>query len=481
MAMISKLSRAALCLTLILAPAPACARPQEPGPPATAGDLAKGFAPVVKRALPAVVNISTSRIVRTPEGDLPSQLFSDPFFRRFFGDEIPEFNVPRERRERSLGSGVIVSPDGYILTNHHVIDRASDILVALADKREFQARVVGQDSKTDVAVLKIDARDLPVLPFGDSARMEPGDLVLAIGNPFGLSQTVTMGIVSAVGRGGLGIEEYEDFIQTDAAINPGNSGGALINHAGELIGINTAIVSGLGGGNQGIGFAVPINMARGVLEQIQKHGKVIRAWLGVTIQPVTPAIAKAFGLQESYGALVGDVSADSPAARSGIQRGDVILEVEGQRIENSRALQLKIGSMTPGTEVTLKIFRNGALTDLRVSLGEMPAAAEQAPGRTAPPRAPTGGISVGPLTPEILRQLQLPAGTTGVVIVEVRPASPAEEAGLERGDVIQEVNRRPVNTVAQYEEAIRQAAGQTVLLLVNRRGSTRFVPLELRQ
>ena len=297
-----------------------------------------GFAPVSKRVVPAVVNVSSSKIIRTPGGDIPSPFFSDPLFRQFFGNTLPKnFQIPPSaQREHSLGSGVIINSDGYILTNNHVIDGAKDVQVSLGDKRKFQARIVGADSKTDIAVLKVDAKNLPVLAFGDSSKMRVGNFVLAIGNPFGLNQTVTLGIVSATGRGELGIEDYEDFIQTDAAVNPGNSGGALVDERGDLIGINTAIVSEGSGGNQGVGFAIPGNMARNVMEQILKNGKVTRAWLGVAIQPVNQDIAKAFHLSETSGALIGDVTKDSPAAKSGLETGDIVVAVDGQKVDRQR-------------------------------------------------------------------------------------------------------------------------------------------------
>src|SRR5581483_6141460 len=379
------------------------------------------------------------------------------------------------QREHSLGSGVIVNPDGYILTNNHVINGAKDVKVLLGDKREFQARIFGTDAKTDIAILKVDATKLPVLAFGDSSKMQVGNFVLAIGNPFGLNQTVTLGIVSATGRGGLGIEDYEDFIQTDAAINPGNSGGALIDERGNLIGINTAIVTGGGGGNQGVGFAIPGNMARNVMEEILKHGKVRRAWLGVSIQPVTEDIAKAFHLPETYGALVADVTEGSPAAKSGLQTGDIILDIDGQKIEDSRALQLKIGSMSPDTTVKLTVFRNGATRELSVKLGETPASSELNGTAGSNQTAPFRGISVGELTPDLIPQLKLPAGTKGVVVMSVDPASAAAEAGLQEGDVIQQVNRQPVSTVAGFAQAMRAAGNQPALLLVNRNGRTTFL------
>jgi serine protease Do len=437
----------------------------------------EGFAPVVKSTVPAVVNVSSSKVIRTPRGGIPSPFFSDPFFRQFFGDNAPKFfqAPPSAQREHSLGSGVIINADGYILTNNHVIDAAKDVKVLLGDKREFQARVVGADARTDIAVLKVDAKNLPVLAFGDSSKMQVGNFVLAIGNPFGLNQTVTLGIVSATGRGGLGIEDYEDFIQTDAAINPGNSGGALVNERGDLVGINTAIVSGGGGGNQGVGFAIPANMARNVMEQILKNGKVTRAWLGVSIQPVTQDIAKAFHLSETYGALIGQVTKDSPAAKSGLEAGDIVLAVDGQRIDDSRSLQLKIGSLRPGTTAKLTVFRNGARREIPVTLGEMPANIAQSGDGGETGGAALRGISVGALTADIASQLKLPAGTKGVVVTAVDPASAASEAGLQQGDVIQEVNRQTVTDVSGFDRAMQSADNQPVLLLINRNGTTTFV------
>ena len=341
---------------------------------------------------PAVVNVWSSKIIRTPGGNIASPFFSDPFFRQFFGDALPKNfqSPPSAEREHSLGSGVIVNPGGYILTNYHVIDGAKDLKVLLGDKRQFEARIVGADAKTDIAVLKVDATNLPVLTFGDSSRMQEGNFVLAIGNPFGLNQTITLGIVSATGRGGLGIEDYEDFIQTDAAINPGNSGGALIDARGDLIGINTAIVSGGSGGSQGVGFAIPANMARSVMEQILKNGKVTRAWLGVSIQPVNQRYRKSVSPLRDYGALVTEVSKDSPAAKSGLETDDIIIDLNGQRVEDSRDLQLAIGGMSPDTTVKLTLFRNGATREIALKLGEAPASAgpsgvggEARGGRTA--------------------------------------------------------------------------------------------------
>src|SRR5579885_3210992 len=344
---------------------------------ANEGPSRTGFAPVVKKVLPTVVNISSSKVVKTPTG-FDGQFPDDPLFRQFFGNQFGRgFSVPREQREHGLGSGVIVSPNGHIPTNNHLVDGKTTILVTLSHKREFKGRVIGTDPKTDIAVLKIDASDLPSIVVGDSSKVQIGDYALAVGDPFGVGQTVTMGIVSATGRANLGIEAYEDFIQTDAPINPGNSGGALVNDRGELIGINTAILS-RSGGNQGVGFAVPINLARAVTDQILKTGHVTRGYLGIMLQPVTPAIAQAFGLKETQGALVGDVEPNSPAQKSGVEKGDIILAVNGKAVTDVNQLRLNISMMAPGSAVDLKVFRNGADREIRAELGEMPSKQERA-------------------------------------------------------------------------------------------------------
>ena len=442
--------------------------------PARAAEVSflAGFTPIVKSALPSVVNISTSRRVEARGETSP---FSGPL-RDFFGpDFFEQFGGPRERQENSLGSGVIVSSEGYILTNNHVVQGATDIEVFLSDERRLKGRIIGGDAKTDIAVIKLDEKNLPALTLGNSSTVQVGDFALAIGNPFGVGQTVTMGIVGATSRGGLGIEHYEDFIQTDAAINPGNSGGALINVRGELIGINTAIVA-RSGGSQGVGFAVPTNMARPVMEQILKQGKVIRGYLGIRLQGMTPELAKSFGAKTTQGALVADVVPDSPAARAGLRRGDIILAVDGEPVLDSRRLTLKISQAAPGTTVDLRLLRDGQEQNLRITLGELPVDAEraQAPGGSQRGQGTAlDGVAVDNLTADIARQLNLPPQTTGVVVVQVRPET-AAATGLRRGDVIEEVNRRKVSTVGEYEQAIRQAGGE-VLLLVNRGGSSSYI------
>jgi serine protease Do len=445
--------------------------PKVPGLPASESQVSfdEGFAPVAGRVLAAVVNISSSRVVHLPHVSQDSFL-SDPLFRQFFGDEfLKQWGGPRERRERSLGSGVIVSQDGYILTNSHVVDRATDIKVFLGNKREFSARVVGTDPQTDIALLKVDAANLPTIAFSDSSWVRVGDFALAVGNPFGVGQTVTMGIISAVGRGGLGIEDYEDFLQTDAAINPGNSGGALVNVRGELIGINTAIVSG-SGGNQGVGFAVPANMARSVMDQIIKHGRVSRGWLGVGIQPVTAALGKAFQLPgEARGALINDVRSGSPAEKAGLLAGDVILELDGVRVEDSRELSLAISAKPPGTSIRLKTLRKGIGREIIATLGEQPAGAEQRSRRDETQPSSSGlGFSVRTLTAGISRELGLDAQTRGVVVTAVDPTGAAEDAGILAGDIIIEINHKAVGTAEDFRAATSEPGKAPVLLLIER-------------
>jgi len=439
------------------------------------GSIDTGFASIVEKDLPAVVNISSSKVVRNNGGNL-SPFLRDPYFRQFFGDQFGR--LPEKQWERSLGSGVIVSPDGYLLTNNHVIEGATDITVTLSDKRDLKAKVVDGDPKTDIAVLKVDAKNLPALPLADSSKARVGDIVLAMGNPFGLGQTVTMGIISAKGRAGLGIEDYEDFIQTDAAVNPGNSGGPLIDTHGELIGINTAIVSGGSGGNQGVGFAVPVNMARNVMNQVREHGKVVRGYLGVLPEDITPAMAKAFHLTDTRGVVIGDVTAGTPAASAGIQRGDVIVEMDGQKIVDSNQLRLRVADLAPGTTVHMKLLRNGVEQTVAVKVAEQPVSAQGEESGASNASNARDGVSVQDLNPRILSELKLPPMTKGVVVTDVADGSPAAVAGLRSGDVIQEVDRGQVASVADFDSALRKSAGRAVLLLVNRGGNTLYLAIE---
>ena len=428
------------------------------------------FSPVIKKVSPSVVTIWSSRKTKTQT----NAFFGDQFFERFFGrDRLGNSPSPSERREQGLGSGVVVSEDGYILTNNHVIDGGADIKVSFSDRREFDARVVGTDSKTDLAILKIDQKGLLPIKLGDSSKAEVGDIVLAIGNPFGVGQTVTMGLISATGRGGLGIEEYEDFIQTDAAINPGNSGGALITADGELIGINTAILS-RSGGNQGVGFAIPVNMARNVMDQIIHNGKVSRAFLGVSIQPVTSQIAKAFGLPKTQGALVSDVSENSPAEHAGLKSGDVILRVDGAEIADSRSLQLLIGQMTPGRTAHLSVWRDGNEKDFSVNLGEQTRNSRASASEGENSEQFLDGVTMESLTRENARQFGVAPETKGVLVRSVDPGSFASRAGLERGDVILEVNRHVVTTTEQLNRYASES-NDSLLLFVDHDGHTRYV------
>ncbi len=437
------------------------------------------FSPIVKKAMPAVVNISSSKVVK--EQGMPNGFFEDPFFRQFFGGRIPQ-QQPRSQRATSLGSGVVVSPDGYILTNNHVVDGATDVKVSFANKEEYPAKIIGTDKYTDIAVLKINKSGLATLPLADSAKAQVGDVVLAIGEPFGLGQTVTMGIISAKGRAGLGIERFEDFIQTDAAINQGNSGGALIDSRGELVGINTAILSGQTGGNQGIGFAIPANLARNIMDQILKKGKVSRGYMGILPQELTPEMAKAFNMPNGKGVAVAQVEPSSPAEKAGLKVGDVITAVNGEAVEDVNAFRLQVAGFAPSTTVHLKVAREGKTLDVAVTLGEFNLEAENrssGQGNNLPGSGEKGalrGLSVQGLTSDLRRELQLPEGTTGVVITDLDSDSPAAAAGLDQGDVIVQVNHRPVNTVAEFNRAVREGAPKdTTLLLVRSQQGTRFV------
>ena len=434
------------------------------------GPSRTSYAPVVKNVLPSVVNISSSKVVKV---DHQTSQQMEPFFRQFFGDGEGPFEAPRDRREKSLGSGVIVSPEGYVLTNNHVVDGATEVKVTLSDKREYVAKIVGTDPKTDVAVLKIDAQNLKPVILGDSSKVEVGDTALAIGNPFGVGQTVTRGIISATGRGNLGIEDYEDFLQTDAPINPGNSGGALINDRGELVGINTAILTH-SQGSEGIGFAVPVNLARQVMDQILKNGKVERAFMGILPQDMTPEMAKAFGQKDARGVVVGDVTANSPAAESGVRRGDILLEVDGKPVATANELRMTISMMQPGTDVRLKVLRDGSEHQISVKLGEMPTETAMVKPDGSDSTKALDGVEVSNLSPEMADKLGLPAASKGVVVTDVDPSSKVADSGLRKGDVIQEVNHESVKNVSEFQSALKKG-GSDPLLLVNREGRTFFI------
>ncbi|MCX6891546.1 MAG: DegQ family serine endoprotease [Verrucomicrobiota bacterium] len=439
------------------------------------------FAPIVKKVAPGVVKLTVTAkaaSIQAPQGFG----FDDQFWRRFFGEQFGNRNPNRQftpPRQQGLGSGVIVTKDGYILTNNHVVEGADEVKVSLHDGRELIAKVIGRDPKSDVAVIKIEGKDLPFVPMADSEQVEVGDVVLAIGNPFGVGQTVTTGIVSATGRGNLGIEDYEDFIQTDAAINPGNSGGALVDVEGRLIGINTAIYSRTGG-NQGIGFAIPSDLAHDVMTSLIKDGKVTRGYLGVMIQDVTPALAKEFKLKDAAGALIGDVVPKGPADKAGLKQADVVLEFNGKKVPDSRRLRLMVGTVKPGTAVPVKILREGSTKSLEVTVQQQPGTEEIAKGDgpVNPDNGTLNGVSVSDLDPEARQQMKIPEHITGAVITEVEPGSPAAEAGLKAGDVIQEINRHPVKTAEEAVKLTETPKDKVTLLRVWSNGGSRYVVVD---
>jgi serine protease Do len=437
--------------------------------------LGASFAPVVKKVAPSVVNIYSTHIVHIRP--MRNPFFADPVFRQFFGDQFPDDGRGRTLRKQSLGSGVVISPDGYILTANHVVDGADEIEVAIADnKKEFTARVIGTDPPTDVAVLKIDAKDLPAITLGDSDQLEVGDIVLAIGNPFRVGQTVTMGIVSALGRSGLtGFNQYQNFIQTDAAINPGNSGGALVDAEGRLVGINTAIIPNDNGGNQGIGFAVPINMARRVMELLIAGGRVTRGGLAILLQDLTPRLAKSLDLPDQKGALVSDVFPNTPAEKAGIKSGDVIISFNGKDITDVNSFQLAVSECAPGSTATVKLLHNGRPETVTVTLTELPGEVEQSGNDQKKPGSGNSmidaldGVTVADLEPEVRRQLGVPPGVRGALVPNVEQASNSADAGLQRGDVIMEINRQPVSNSSDAVKLGRQAKGDQILLKIWRR------------
>lgn len=435
----------------------------------------KAFVDVAKQVMPTVVSVSSTKVVR---GRGP---FSEFFHEDWFGRQ---FRRPqREQRQEGLGSGVIISPDGYILTNNHVVKEAEDIAV-LMDRKEYKAKVIGFDPKTDLAVIKIDEKNLPVIKLGDSDQLEVGEWVLAIGNPFSLQlqHSVTAGIVSGKGRNqvGIGDIDYEDFIQTDAAINPGNSGGALVNLRGELVGINTAIVANSwSGGNLGIGFAIPINLARQIMEQLIVSGKVVRGWLGVYIQTPNESMAKELELPSIAGALVSDVSANSPAAKAGIKDGDFIIELDGKKISDSNQLMHLIATYKPGARLGVKLFRDGREKMLSVTLGERPEEDDTPRLTSANDQINRLGIDVSNLTAELAKEFEITA-TAGVIVTAVEEGSVAEEDGVQVGDLILEVNRETVRSIREFNRIIANSKpGDTVLLRLLRGENKFFVALKV--
>jgi Do/DeqQ family serine protease len=445
------------------------------------------YAAIVSRVAPAVVTVRSERRVKADD----SALLDNPMLRELFGDQMPrgqqrQQQQPRTEKQEGLGSGVIVSPDGYILTNHHVVEGAQQITVELTDNRVFNAKLVGSDQPSDLAVLKIDATNLPVLSLGDSDRAQVGDIVLAVGNPLGIGQTVTSGIISAKGRTtGLGDGGFEDFIQTDAAINRGNSGGALVNTNGELIGINSQILSP-SGGSIGIGFAIPANMARDVMTQLIHTGKVRRGMMGVGIQPVTADIAQSLGLHDVRGALVNEVRPDSPAAGAGVERGDVIVGFNGTPVRDSNSFRNMVAGTQPGTPVSFTVLRNGRELQLHATLAELTLDKPKGDDSDAAASAAANeggklGVVVETLTPELASRMDLQRGERGLVVTSVNPDSPAADAGIQKGDVIQEVNRKPVGTREDLRAALANSGTRPVLLLVSRGEQTIFLTVRLSQ
>lgn len=458
-----------------------------PGPSAVAvapnpGLPVNGFADVAKAVTPAVVNITTVTVEKISDHrgmpdewrERMEEFFGGPFGPRGFrGPQDP--GEPRGHRGGGQGSGVIVSPDGYVLTNNHVIDGAREVTVTLPDKREFKGRIVGADPKTDLAVVKIDGQNLPTVAWGDASTLRVGEYVLAVGNPFGLNSTVTLGIVSALGRGRMGITQYEDFIQTDAAINPGNSGGALVNTKGELVGINTAIFSQTGG-YQGVGFAVPTTMSRPIYDSLVKNGKVVRGYLGVGIQDLTRDLATSFGLKDAKGALISEVREDSPADRAGLKQGDVVVAYQGAPIEDAVALQRSVTKTAVGTKATVQVLREGHEKELTVTIGEQEDAGKVAKAESGEKDYAFAGAAVQDLDREAAKELGIKGRVQGVVVTGVEPDSGAEKAGLLPGDVIREINRQPVKSVKEFEKvssAVKK--GENILILINRRGAALYL------
>lgn len=435
----------------------------------TLSKIGNAMAEVVQAVRPSVVNIYTTKKIRRQTIPFP---FNDPFFRRFFDEEFGGlFDRQREFTQTSLGSGVIVDgTNGYILTNYHVIKGADEIKVKLFDKRVFDGTVIGYDAKTDVAVIKIKADGLRAIKWGDSDKLKVGETVIAIGNPYGLNLTVTTGIVSATGRANVGISDYEDFIQTDAAINPGNSGGPLVNVKGELIGLNTAIFSTTGG-YQGIGFAIPSNMAKVVMDNLIKHKRVVRGWLGVTVMDVDTEIARANNMKEVKGAIITDVMEGSPAERAKLQMKDIIITFDGKEVEDSAHLRNLVVSTPPGKLVKIDIIRDGKPLSVNTTIGELPS--EQ---KLSSHQYVLAGIHVEEITPKIRNQLNIPKRINGVVVSSIEPGSPAE-GKLKRGDVIMEVNNQKINSIKDFSKVSTQLKGKAIIWFY-RNGVVSYITLD---
>ncbi|TKB24296.1 DegQ family serine endoprotease [Desulfopila sp. IMCC35006] len=433
----------------------------------------KAFVNVVKQAKPAVVNIKVEKTTtsNSQEGMGPEDMFNNPLFEQFFGPQFRRYQQqPHEYKQQGQGSGFIISKDGFILTNNHVVDGADSIKVTLSDNRDFDAKVIGTDPQTDVALIKIsDPENLPVLPLGDSSQLEAGEWVIAIGNPFGLSQTVTVGVVSATGRSSIGISDYENFIQTDAAINPGNSGGPLINGRGEVVGINTALFSKTGG-YMGIGFAIPINMVKAVEGQLQKQGKVTRGWLGVAIQNVTKELAESFGLKQSGGILISEVQNNSPASAAGLQQGDVILRLDGVELKDVADLRNRVAMLQPQSKAMLDIMRDGREKKIQVSIGEQPSDFSKGGiGANNVGSLDQYGLTLQELTPELARKFDYGIHS-GLIISDVAAGSAAAAAGLKPGQLVEEVNRQRVSTMKDLGAVLKKSKGDNKVLLRVRAG-----------
>ncbi len=454
--------------------------------PVNRGPLETGsFSSVVKRVAPSVVKITTStkaKKIAANANQFPG--LDNPMFRQFFGGRMPGLPEMQQPAQSGLGSGVIISADGYIATNNHVVQGADEVIVSLADGRELKANVVGRDPQTDIAVIKVAATDLPAITFADSSKIEVGDRVLAMGNPFGIGETVTTGIVSAKGRRpGLGLD-YEDFVQTDAAINPGNSGGALVDVEGRLIGINTAILS-RNGGFQGVGLAVPSNLVSQVADGLVKNGKVVRGFLGIGAQDLTPMLAESLGLETKRGALVSDVQPDSPAEKAGLKNGDVITALNGQKIEDANRLTFTVGAISPGTKLDLDIVRDGQKETLKLTAAERPGTASRRGREATEPEelakndeGVLNGVAVDDLAPQMRKQLNLPARLQGALITNVEADSAAAKAGLRAGDVILEINKQPVTSAQDAVKLSTSAESKKTLLRLYSRGSTIFVVVD---
>jgi serine protease Do len=416
-------------------------------------------ADVAQKVIPSVVNISSTKTVvdRSP-------FYSDPFFRDFFGN-----SPQQERVQRSLGSGVIISADGYIITNNHVVGGADKVEVRLSDNRVFQARIIGTDPKSDVAVIKIESRGLPYLPVGDSTKLRIGTFVLAVGNPFGLGQTVTLGIVSALGRSGLGITDYENFIQTDAAINPGNSGGALVNMRGELVGINTSILS-RSGGNIGIGFAIPADFAVSVKNSILRYGKVVRGWFGVTAQDIDAGIARSLNMPTPKGVIVVDVAKGSPAANSGIKRGDIITAINGKTVPNSISMRFMVSEVLPGTQAKVTVLRKGKEIIIPVNAGDLSKASASGDTFTVSDNRFLGGLTAHEIDAGVRDSLNLNADVSGVIVTDIKHGSAAEGTGLKPGDIILQLGKKEIKSLADFKKAAGSLTGRKLSLSVLRGG-----------